>query len=195
MNGGGIPTPAIFLDRDGTLVGSPPYPTRADQLELVHEALPLLGLARSRGYRLVVVTNQSGVARGLLSEGQLKHLHIDLEYRLKAEGVLLDGIYYCPHLPDAKVAPYAIDCPCRKPKPGLLLQAARELDLDLSRSWCVGDSRVDVQAGQRAGCRTALLASFTSAIDRDAAPDLKNPDLAAALAMILEFDGCEPRGS
>lgn len=150
---------AVFLDKDGTLIEDVPYNVDPDRMRLtVGAGEALLRLAAS-GYRLFVVTNQSGVARGYFKEEALNAVAERLQELLHAFGVSLDGFYYCPHHPDGVVPAYAIDCPCRKPAPGLLLRAAREHAIHLEASWCIGDILDDVEAGRRAGCRTILLAN------------------------------------
>lgn len=149
-----MPHIAVFLDRDNTIIDDPGYladPKGVHLLPGVADALKRL--ARS-SWRLVVVTNQSGVARGLLTEQTLGEVHAEIQRQLAEHGAKLDAIYYCPFLPDAAVEDYARDSEERKPRPGMLLRAARELDLDLSASWMIGDGARDVEAGQRAGCRT-----------------------------------------
>jgi D,D-heptose 1,7-bisphosphate phosphatase len=149
--------PAVFLDKDGTLIKDVPYNVDPNLMTLAPGAAEGLQGLRDAGYRLVVITNQSGVARGYFEEGDL----IPVEERLRAMladiGVPLTGFYYCPHHPDGSVAAYAIACDCRKPGPGLLLRAAQEHNLALERSWCIGDILHDVEAGRRAGCKTILL--------------------------------------
>jgi D-glycero-D-manno-heptose 1,7-bisphosphate phosphatase len=114
-----------------------------------------LGRLRAAGYRLVVVSNQAVVARGLLSPAAMEALHQEVESRLRAAGAPpLDGFYYCPHHPNATLPEFRADCTCRKPRPGLLLRAAAELGLDLAASFMVGDRPTDLLAGIRAGCRT-----------------------------------------
>jgi histidinol-phosphate phosphatase family protein len=151
--------PAVFLDKDGTLIENVPYNVNPDLIRLtpgVAEALPILHAA---GYRLFVISNQSGVARGYFAETALLAVEARLRSLLAQINVPLRGFYYCPHHPDGSVAPYATACACRKPAPGLLQRAAAEHNLDLEQSWFVGDILDDIEAGRRAGCRTILLAN------------------------------------
>ncbi len=148
---------AVFFDRDGTLIEDPGYLSHADQVKLldgVAEALKELSLL---GYKTVVVTNQSGVARGIVSEEMLGRVHERLQELLALKGAALDGIYYCPYHPEGVVPKYRRDSNWRKPEPGMLLAAAEEMDLDLTQSWMIGDSGRDIEAGRRAGCRTILV--------------------------------------
>ncbi len=149
--------PAVFFDKDGTLIEDVPYNVDPALIELAAGARELLVQLHEAGYRIVVVSNQSGVARGLFAEEALVAVEQRLTKLLREFGVPLAGFYYCPHLPKGKVLPYAIACGCRKPAPGLILRAAREHALDLARSWMVGDILDDIEAGRRAGCRTVLL--------------------------------------
>lgn len=149
--------PAIFLDRDGTLVESRHYPTEPDQLVLYPGVAAELRRLQAAGFRLVLITNQAGVALGLIQPQQLERMHAHLRAELRREGVKLDAIYVCPHHPNGTVPELAIACDCRKPKPGMLSRAAAELALDLSQSWFVGDILDDIEAGNRAGCRTVLV--------------------------------------
>ncbi len=148
----------IFLDKDGTLVTDVPYNVDPRKIALEKGAAPGLRRLARAGYHFVVVSNQSGVARGYFKEEALAAV-VD---RLKAlliqqAGVTLDGFYYCPHHPQGSVLPYAVECDCRKPRPGLLLAAASELNIDLRKSWMIGDILDDIEAGKRAGCRTILI--------------------------------------
>jgi D-glycero-D-manno-heptose 1,7-bisphosphate phosphatase len=148
---------AVLLDRDGTLVDPSYYSSRPEQLHLYEDiGLELYRLQRM-GFLLVVVTNQPGIAQGDFDEVMVLRMHNYLRDELAKWDVYLDGIYYCPHHPDGVVEPFAVHCICRKPQPGMLLRAARELDIDLSRSWCVGDTLDDIEAGNRAACRTILV--------------------------------------
>ncbi|MFZ6028668.1 MAG: D-glycero-alpha-D-manno-heptose-1,7-bisphosphate 7-phosphatase [Chloroflexota bacterium] len=151
------PVKAVFFDKDGTLVEDVPYNVDPARLSLAPGIGAALRCLQDAGYRLVVVSNQSGIARGYFSEEALARLEYVLRQRLEILGVSLQGFYYCPHHPQGTVPAYTRRCSCRKPEPGLLLRSAREHNIDLRRSWLVGDILDDVQAGRRAGCRTILL--------------------------------------
>lgn len=152
---------AIFLDRDGTInkyVGYLGTPEQFELLEGVGEAIRKINLS---GYLAIVVTNQPVIARGEVTADGLQQIHNKMETMLGKEGAYLDGVYYCPHHPDkgfaGEVEELKVVCECRKPKAGLLLQAAKDFNIDLSQSWMIGDSENDVLAGKNAGCKTAFL--------------------------------------
>lgn len=149
--------PAIFLDRDGTLIEEVNYLNRVEQIRLLPGAPQALRDLAEAGFALVLVTNQSGIARGLLTEPLLMQLHAVLIQRLQAEGVHLDGIYYCPHHPDHGPPEYRRVCGCRKPATGLLERARADLGLDFRASWAVGDKVSDLAGARRLGCRTVLV--------------------------------------
>lgn len=149
--------PAVFLDKDGTLVVNVPYnvdPARTELAPGATEGLPKLTRA---GYDLHVVSNQSGVALGRFEESALGDVERRLRELTSECGVRLAGFSYCPHHPQGRVEAYAGTCACRKPAPGMILEAARKCGYDLERSWLVGDVLDDVEAGRRAGCRTILI--------------------------------------
>ncbi|SEB47764.1 D-glycero-D-manno-heptose 1,7-bisphosphate phosphatase [Amycolatopsis tolypomycina] len=177
---------ALFLDRDGTLTEPRHYPTRPDELVLQPGIAPPLRALREAGFALVVVTNQSGLARGLFQQADLNLMHQELRRLLADHGVQLDGVYVCPHHPDGTMPPFGVICKCRKPAPGMLRQAAQDLDLDLSESWTIGDSACDIGAGRRAGTQTVLVSPQPLAA---VAPDVHRVTTADALYYVLATSG------
>lgn len=168
---------AVFLDRDGTLNVERAYLTKPEELQLLAGVGEALQLLHAAGFACVVVTNQSAVGRGMMTEADLHQIHEELNRQLAAYGVTLDGIYACTAAP----ATDGVEHPDRKPAPGLLFRAAAELQLDLGQSWVVGDSLRDVLAGHNAGCRGCILvrtghpideAQFTLALPFHVADDL-----------------------
>lgn len=157
---------AVFLDRDGTIIVDESYLADPNRIRFVPGAIDALQALRGRGMMLVVVSNQSGVARGLITPRQ--HAEVDARFRglLAGEGIPLDGVYYCVHGPDD-------GCACRKPRPGLIEQAAREHGIDPKVSFMIGDKLSDVGAGRAAGCITALLGRGKDALDVPIDPDLR----------------------
>ncbi len=147
----------MFIDRDGTLTDEVGYVNHPSRLRLLPRSAEAVRRLNRAGIPAVMVTNQSGIARGYFSEEVLNAVNAALVDRLKREGAHLDGLYVCAHHPREGEPPFRADCDCRKPKPGLLVRAARELDLDLVRSWMVGDKPSDILAGHRVGARAALV--------------------------------------
>jgi D-glycero-D-manno-heptose 1,7-bisphosphate phosphatase len=179
--------PTVFLDKDGTLIEDLPYNVDPARIRLAPGARAGLRLLGEAGFRLVVVTNQSGVARGYFTEVDLDAVARHLSGELAALGASLHGFYFCPHLPDG-INEYAIECDCRKPEPGLIHRASRELGLALEGSWFVGDTWMDVVAGRAAGCRTIMVGpEHRTAADLppDRRPDHAVPDLLAAARIIV----------
>jgi len=148
---------AVFLDRDGTLIKNRHFSFRPSDVEFMDGVEEGLRLLHGADYSLIVVTNQSGVARGLFPESAVQEIHARMEELLSREGIPLSGFYYCPHHPDGTVPEYSLVCDCRKPRPGLILRASVEKEIDTSRSWLIGDIMDDILAGRRAGCRTVLV--------------------------------------
>jgi D-glycero-D-manno-heptose 1,7-bisphosphate phosphatase len=186
--------PAVFLDRDGTLIEDVPYLDDPSGIRFLPGAAEALVRLRRAGFARVLVTNQSGIGRGFFTEDRLREIHVELEGRLAGVGASLDGIYYCPSAPSEE------DCPDRKPAPGMLLRGAVELGIDLDASWMVGDKMSDVLAGLNAGCRSILLrpddgeGAAASDGPESAATDsaggfLVVADLAAAVDLILRDEG------
>jgi len=180
------PRPAVFLDKDGTLVEDVPYNVDPARLVFTAGALPALALLAEVGYALVVVTNQPGLASGRFSRSDFALLERALMRRVRDEaGVDIAAVYACPHAPAVGRSPA---CLCRKPAPGLLRQAARAHSIDLARSWMVGDILHDVEAGRRAGCRSVLLDVGHETIWRMSplrTPHHRAPDLLAAARLML----------
>ena len=178
---------AVFLDKDGTLVNDVPYNVDPDRVTLSPNAIEGLRLFSRLGYTLLVVSNQAGVARGFFPESALEAVWRRIDQLLAAEDIQLDGYYYCPHHIEGTVGEYAQACDCRKPLPGMLLQAAVEHDIDLEASWMVGDILHDMEAGKRAGCRTILIDNGNETewdLTPARIPDLSAPDLHAAALLV-----------
>ena len=190
-------TRAVFLDRDGVinamvyqaefgLIDSPANPDEFELLPGVGEAVKTIN---QLGFLAIVISNQPGMAKGKFTEELLEATKLKMHQELAAYGAHLDAVYYCVHHPDAAVPEYKVKCECRKPRPGLLLRAAEEWDIDLQRSYFVGDGISDVVAGQRAGCKTFLVNSRKCYICDELArqqvePDFMAKDLADAVEAI-----------
>jgi D-glycero-D-manno-heptose 1,7-bisphosphate phosphatase len=180
--------PAVFLDRDGTVIEFVDYLCDPAQVRLVAGAGEALRKLHAAGFACVLVTNQSGVGRGMFPESAVHAVHDELARQLAAEGVALDAVYYCLAAP----APTGLDDhPDRKPNPGMLMRAAADLNLDLPASWMVGDGQVDLQAGRNAGCRGSILVrsgkhAHDLLLESDSDPRHETvPDLLAAAELIL----------
>ncbi len=148
---------AVFLDKDGTLICNVPYNADPDKIVLEYGAIEGLRLLQASGYALIVVSNQAGIAHGYFTEEDMLPVIARVTELLEEEGIALDGFCYCPHHPAGKITQYAVSCECRKPLPGMILQAATEMDIFLPESWMIGDILNDVEAGNRAGCQSVLL--------------------------------------
>jgi D-glycero-D-manno-heptose 1,7-bisphosphate phosphatase len=149
---------AVFLDRDGVITKEPPYYAhRIDQLELIPKSAEAIRLLNESGFKVIVISNQSGVARGYYQEKDIEIYNSVMKKVLEEKGAYIDAIYYCPHYSEATIEKYKIDCECRKPKPGMLKRAERDLNLDLKCSFLIGDKMSDIEAGYRAGCKTILV--------------------------------------
>jgi D,D-heptose 1,7-bisphosphate phosphatase len=183
---------AIFLDRDGTIIEDPGYLSHPDQVNLLDGAAEALIELRAMGYKLVIVSNQSAVARGIVTEKELDEIHDRLRQLLTEKGAYLDQIYYCPYHPDGVVPKYCKDSDWRKPNPGMLLAAADEMNIDLGQSWSIGDSGRDVEAGLNAGCKTILISRYSRKKSsygdpNDPKPDYKSVNMKEAVNIIKQF--------
>lgn len=152
-----MPQPAVILDRDGTINEQVGYVNHPDRFWLLPGVASAIRRLNDRGIPVVVATNQAGAARGYYPEELLAVVHEKMHHLLAEDGAHLDGLYVCPHLPGAGLPHLAVDCDCRKPRTGMLVRAARDLDLDLERSYVVGDRMGDVRFGQRVGARGILV--------------------------------------
>jgi D-glycero-D-manno-heptose 1,7-bisphosphate phosphatase len=174
---------AVFLDRDGVInrkaLTEDLYITRWEEMEILPGVAQAIAELNHAGFKIIVVTNQRGVAKGLITIAELESIHEQMCQHLASAGAMIDAIYYCPHELDPP-------CICRKPEPGMLLQAAHAHNVDLATSWMIGDSVKDVQAGRRAGCKTAQLFEQSEFTESEA--DVAAPSLLAATHKILEFE-------
>ena len=171
---------AVFLDRDGTVIEEVGYLGRGDGVVLLPGAARAIRTLKENDFLVVVVSNQSGVGRGYFSETDIEKVHRKLSTDLASEGTEVDAFYYCPHHPQADIETYRVDCGCRKPKPGMLRQAARELDIDLAGSFVVGDKLTDMEAGHRAGCHPVLVLTGYGREELDGVNDSTQPDFVAS---------------
>jgi D,D-heptose 1,7-bisphosphate phosphatase len=145
---------AIFLDRDGTITEDKDYTYKIEDLEFIDSAI--LGLERMQNmrYKLIIVTNQAGIAKGKFTEEDYFAFRNEMHRRLKENKIIINAEYFCPHHPKGKIEKYKINCNCRKPKSGMLEQAAKDFNLDLKKCFMIGDAPSDILAGKNAGCRT-----------------------------------------
>ena len=186
---------AIFIDRDGTISEEVGYINHLSRFRLFPYSAAALKQLHDNGYLAIVITNQAGVARGYFSEEMVQAIHKQMTKDLERSGARVDAIYYCAHHPTVGEPPYQLDCDCRKPKPGLLLRAARDYDIDLANSWMVGDRYSDIELAANAGVKSALVLSGYGRGEwehrRDSwttQPDLVAEDLLAAVNQISNLD-------
>ena len=189
------PSAGIFLDRDGVLIEDVHLLTNPGDIQILEGVPQALRRLKEAGFQLIVISNQTVVARGLVTEQEVHAIHAEMKRLLEqAGGPRLDGFYFCPHHPNATLPAYRIACECRKPRPGLLLRAAREHNLDLSASFVIGDRITDIIGGARAGCRTVLVQTgkhqeppieTVEPLDESVQPDHVCADLKAAAEWIL----------
>jgi D-glycero-D-manno-heptose 1,7-bisphosphate phosphatase len=148
---------AIFLDKDGTLIPDVPYNVDPNKISISPNTIDGLIALQQEGFILLIISNQSGIARGFFDHDALLDVEHKIQSLLHEHGLSLAGFYYCPHHPEGDIAVYSIDCSCRKPKPGLILEAGLDHQIDLSQSWLIGDILHDIEAGHRAGCKAILI--------------------------------------
>ncbi len=182
---------AVFLDRDNTLIEDPGYMNSPTQIKLISGAVEALAELKKMGYKLVIVTNQSAIARGLVTVEVLDQIHQKLIQIFAQKGAYIDKIYYCPYHPDGVIPEYSKESELRKPNPGMILTAAEEMGIDLSRSWMVGDSYRDVIAGKAAGCMTIMInspATKSYKKPQDPVPDEQAVNIKEAVNIIKMYD-------
>lgn len=179
-----------FIDRDGVINEDREYVSRPADFHFIPGSIDALRTLHGAGFALVVITNQSGIARGMFTEEDYLQLHTSMQEQLAAEGVVLDSIQYCPHLPDAPVERYRLDCECRKPRAGMILAAARQLDVDLAASVLIGDRRTDLEAGRNAGVGRCFLVRSGKQLsaDDESLADGVYTDLAACVRQLTRSE-------
>ena len=148
---------AVFLDRDGTIVEDVSYLDSCSKIKLLPRVNEAIKLLNENGFKVIIVTNQSGIARGYFTEETVREINSYIQETLAKQGAYIDRSYYCPHHIEGTVIKYKKECYCRKPNPGMIEEAAREFGIDLATSFIIGDKLIDVEAGRRAGCSTILL--------------------------------------
>jgi D-glycero-D-manno-heptose 1,7-bisphosphate phosphatase len=183
---------AVFVDRDGTINEEIGHLGEVGKFRLYPDSAKAIRMLNKAGYKVVVVTNQAGVARGYFTEENVEEIHAHMKAELAKEGATVDAIYYCVHHPEFGNGSYKQACSCRKPEPGMLLQAAADLDIDLSSSYMIGDTAKDMVAGKRAGCKTILVLTGYGekelhAIPSGFAPVFIARDLLVAASWILHI--------
>ena len=175
---------AVFVDRDGTMIEDVGYLERLERLKLFPYTIDAVRLLNRAGFTIVVVTSQAGVANGIVTEEFLAEAHGVMSRKVAHAGGRIDAFYYCPHLPTAAVEKYRTDCDCRKPKPGMILSAARDLSIDVSRSFVVGDRWRDIEMGQAAGATGILVETGYGKTEASRRPDSVEP--VTVLANLIE---------
>jgi D,D-heptose 1,7-bisphosphate phosphatase len=182
---------AAFLDKDGTLIQDVPYGINPKMIQLAAGAGEALTSLHQAGFLLIIISNQSGIARGYFGEEDLLPLEAELRELFEEFSVPLSGFYYCPHLPEGVIKAYACECDCRKPESGLLIRAAQDHGIDLEQSWMIGDILHDIEAGRRAGCSTVLIDNGNETewvLSRGRLPHHIVRDLPEAARIILTLD-------
>lgn len=168
---------AVILDRDGTIIVEKNYLHKPEDLEIISGVAAAISKMNALGYKVIVITNQSGIARGYYTERDMHALHAHLQTLLAAENAHIDAFYYCPHHQEASLPQYRKDCDCRKPKTGLFERAIVDFSIDTENSWAVGDRARDLQPGARLGMKTALVLTGYGACENPSCADIAVADL------------------
>ncbi len=184
-------TRAVFIDKDGTLIKDVPYNINTALVDMAEHAGEALSLLKQSKYLLIVISNQSGVAKGIFLENDLEGINDEIQQRLFKYQVKIDAFYYCPHLPDGIIKEYSIECSCRKPQPGLIFKAVKDFNINIYQSWMIGDILNDVEAGKSSGCKTILVDNGNETewiLNEQRTPDYKVKNLRQAAEIIIEND-------
>ena len=155
---------AVFIDRDGTIIKDKHYISKTSDVEFINKIDEMIRLFNKMNFLVIIVTNQSGIGRGFFTENDLKILHDYIQGELKKKNAKIDAFYYCPHFHGSAIKKYDVKCGCRKPEPGLLIQAAKDFDIDISQSYMIGDKFSDILTGKNAGLRKSFLVSTETSI-------------------------------
>ncbi len=174
---------AVFLDRDKTIIeDNEGYINDPAKVKLLPDVGSAIKKLNDNGFMVIIISNQSGIGRGMFNEQDLESIHQKMTDLLQKENAFIDDIFYCPHHPEAKVEKFRKDCTCRKPLPGMIIKAAMNHEIDLDQSYCVGDEERDIEAGKNAGCRTIRI---TEQADFESKADYKVNDLTQAVKIVL----------
>ena len=180
-------TRAVFLDRDGVIIKDTGYLHERDKVSFFPRVSEAVKLLNEQGFKVIVITNQAGVARGYFTEETVREINQFIQDMLAEQEAIIDRFYYCPHHIEGVVEAYRKACYCRKPNPGMLEQAARDFRIELSKSFVIGDNLIDIEAGRRVGCRTIMLNNRECCSKGDITPDYVAPDLYEAVKWILKL--------
>lgn len=179
---------AIFIEKDGTLIQGIPYNVDPDLITLETGVAEGLAKLKKEHYLFIIVSNQAGIAHGYFKEAAMINVQKKILQLLHPNQIIINGFYYCPHHPQGKIKDYSVSCFCRKPQPGLLLRAAKDFNIDLSKSWMIGDILNDMEAGKRAGCKTVLIKNGNETewlVNDYRMPDYEAKDFADAASIIV----------
>jgi D-glycero-D-manno-heptose 1,7-bisphosphate phosphatase len=182
---------AVFLDRDGTIIEDVGHIDSYDKIRFMPRVSEAISLLNKNGFKVVVVSNQAGVAKGLYTEDTVKEINFMIQHVLAKCGAKIDEFYYCPHHKDGIVEKYKKDCYCRKPRTGMLRQAAKDLKIKLNKSFMIGDKACDIEAGHKAGCKTIMLATKNPKNKEEISisPNHISVDLYGAAKLIEYYEG------
>lgn len=178
---------AVFLDRDGVINEEHGYITKWEEFKILPQVVESIQSLKDHGFVIVVITNQSGIAKGLYTEEDVRMIHQQFNHFLAQHATSVDGFYYCPHHPQGNIQEYSINCHCRKPENGMILQAAEDFNLNLEASYLIGDAERDILAGKKSGLTTIRVMTGHTVKTGDVLPNFLVEDMAEATQMILQL--------